>query len=99
MSSLGRMRVLLQSCAHEDACLTRAPRRSTRARAPFVIDSAVRSDDAGAQLLLLRVTLDGELNEAVEERGIRPAAGLPHLRIHADRREAGDGVHFVHDDL
>src|SRR6266850_7193495 len=54
-----------------------------------------RRSHARAQLLFLGVTLERERDQAIEQSGIRKAACCPHLRVHADRREPGDGVHFV----
>src|SRR5690242_15422741 len=51
--------------------------------------------DARPQLLLFAVTFQGELHQAVEELRVLDAGGLPQLRIHADRGEAGDRVYFV----
>src|SRR5437867_13136736 len=53
------------------------------------------SSEARAQLLFLCVTLERERDQAIEQAGIRQAACRPHLRVHADRREPGDRVHFV----
>src|ERR1700682_3461391 len=50
---------------------------------------------ARAELLLLRVTLDRERDQAIDQLRVRQPARVPHLRVHADRREPGDGVHFV----
>src|SRR5580692_8141102 len=37
----------------------------------------------------------GELDKAAEERFLRQAGGLPHLRVHRDGRESGEGVDLV----
>ena len=42
---------------------------------------------------------DRERDQSVDERRVIDAAGRPHLRVHADRGEPGDGVHFVDEDL
>src|ERR1017187_3041429 len=44
---------------------------------------------------LLLVTLQRQGDQPVKQRGKAHAAMLPHLRIHADRGEAGDGIDLV----
>src|SRR5665213_4587437 len=51
---------------------------------------------AGAALLLFGMTFKRKRNQPVDQRREGESAGGPHLRVHADRREAGNGVHFVH---
>src|SRR6187401_2136301 len=70
---------------------TRARKKRARARS---LARRARSH-ARSQLLLVGVTLDGERDEAIDQRGIRETACGPHLRVHADRREAGNGVYHV----
>ena len=41
------------------------------------------------------VALEGEAHQLVDELGVGEAAGLPQLRVHRDRGEAGDGVDLV----
>src|SRR5688572_11672331 len=53
------------------------------------------SDDARAQPLLLGMALERQRNQAIEQGRIGKAAGFPHLRIHRDSGEAGNGVHLV----
>src|SRR5581483_799272 len=52
--------------------------------------------DARSELLLFPMALDGQFDEAVEQARVRQAARLPQLRVHADRREAGNRVDLVH---
>src|SRR5256885_5390803 len=54
-----------------------------------------RRSHAGTQLLLLGVAFDRKRDEAIEQLRIGDAACGPHLRVHADRGEAGDGVQLV----
>src|SRR5688500_678886 len=55
--------------------------------------------NARAQLLLLAMALDGELEKSIDQIGIGEAARFPHLRIHADGGEAGQRVHLVDEQL
>src|SRR5206468_12967590 len=50
---------------------------------------------AGSELLFLGMAFERERDEAIEQLGILEAACGPHLRVHADGREAGNRVHFV----
>src|SRR5690349_728053 len=67
-----------------------------------IIQSEVRvsrpsssSRHAGAELLLFGVPGERQLDEAIEQRAVAEAGGLPQLRVHADGRESGDRVHLV----
>ncbi len=53
------------------------------------------SSHGGSQLLFGGVTFDRERDQAIDQLRVRQSTRFPHLRVHADRREAGDGVHFV----
>src|SRR6266508_2926155 len=44
---------------------------------------------------LVVMTLDGELDQAVDQRGVAEPGGRPHLRVAARRGEAGDRVDLV----
>ena len=55
-----------------------------------------RSERARAQPLLVGVALERERDQPIDQRRIGHAARLPHLRVHADGGEAGDGVDLVH---
>ena len=58
-------------------------------------------DVLGSTALVLRVApaacvaVDGQRDEAVDQLGVRHAGGLPQLRVHRDRREAGHRVGLV----
>src|SRR4029450_8333216 len=45
---------------------------------------------------LLAVALQGQLDEALDEVGIRQPRRLPHPREAAGRREPGNGIDLVH---
>src|SRR5262249_3394174 len=55
--------------------------------------------DAGAQVLLLGVTLKRKRDQAIEQHRVGHAGRCPELREHADGRKAGDGVDLVHVEL
>src|ERR1051326_5656800 len=50
---------------------------------------------ARAELLLFCVSFERQLDQAIEQLWIGKTARVPHLRVHADRREAGNRVDFV----
>src|SRR5579885_973307 len=54
--------------------------------------SAQARSAAGQPIGGLRVPLEGELNEPIDELRIRQAGVLPQLRIHAGGCESGDRV-------
>src|SRR5687768_8987233 len=54
--------------------------------------SATRPADALGPAV---VTLEGGVDQVLDEVGIPDARRFPHLRVHRDRREPGDGVHLV----
>src|ERR1700712_2750192 len=53
------------------------------------------SSHAGSEMLVLRVAIDRERDQSIEQLRVRQPARFPHLRVHADRGEPGDGVHLV----
>lgn len=55
--------------------------------------------DAGSEILLLPETSQGELDEPVNQLGVRNSACFPHLGIHADLCETGDRVDLVDQNL
>ena len=57
------------------------------------------SEHARLELLLLAMARDRERDEPFDERLIVDAARGPQLRVHADRREAGQGVDLVEIEL
>ena len=48
--------------------------------------------------LFFAMLVERQLNQAVDQLRIGNPRRLPHLRVHADRREAGDGIDFVQED-
>src|SRR5438552_14581506 len=52
-----------------------------------------------AALSFAIVAFYGQLDQAVDQLRVGNARGLPHLRVHGDRGEAGDRVDLVHHDL
>src|SRR5689334_5026056 len=77
-----RVHAIARACA-----IAVRDRRLMRARARVL--------HAGAELLLLAVAFEGEFDEAIDQLRVVEAARRPHLRVHADRREAGQRVELV----
>ena len=49
--------------------------------------------------LLRGVAFQGEFNKPVQQVTVWNSCILPHLRIHADRRKARDGIDFIDEQL
>ena len=69
------------------------PPRSWRAPASSVPSRVYAAGPRGGAA---GVAGERELDEAVDELRVRDAGHLPEPRVHRDGREAGDGVHLVH---
>ena len=69
-------------------------------RAPLRRDQRVvaRVSAGGRPAGAACVACDREVDEPVEQRGVRQPGHLPQLRVHRDRREPGDRVQLVHDE-
>ena len=63
------------------------------------IHAAIHYLDAGSEILLVPETSQGQLDETVNQLGVRNSACFPHLGIHADLCEAGDRVDLVDQNL
>jgi len=61
--------------------------------------SALRQFDLVFGAGFLAVLFERQFDQFVDQIPKRDAASLPHLWIHTDRRKAGDGVHFVQENL
>src|SRR5262245_49501593 len=66
-----------------------------KSRSQPLIAAGASSHDARAQRLLRGVSLECETDETIEERRVRQSGRLPHARVHAHRREPGNGVDLV----